>query len=103
MALEITFLQVPILIILKSYFKLKFCGQLDDALKSNVLTSYESGSTACVGIIVMEQGKRNLYTANVGDTRAVLGQTSGSKRVSYDHKADDPSEIERVKYNNISD
>lgn len=38
-----------------------------------------------------------LYMANVGDTRAVIGQGSTSKRVSYDHKASDPAEIERVK------
>ena len=38
-----------------------------------------------------------LYIANVGDTRAVLGQISSYKRVSYDHRANDPAEIQRVK------
>ena len=42
-------------------------------------------------------GKRMLYIANVGDTRAVLGQINSYKRVSYDHRANDPAEIQRVK------
>ena len=48
-------------------------------------------------IIFKFTGKRILYTANVGDTRAVLGQFGGCKRVSYDHKGSDPSEVARVK------
>jgi len=68
---------------------------VDDAMK-NTAWSIETGCTACVGIILYEIGKRVMYTANVGDTRAVLGQLSGCKRVSYDHKASDPNEIARV-------
>jgi len=68
---------------------------VDDAMK-NCAWSIETGCTACVGIILYEIGKRVMYTANVGDTRAVLGQLSGCKRVSYDHKASDASEIARV-------
>lgn len=36
--------------------------------------------------------------ANVGDTRAVLCQDSICERLSFDHKANCPEEIERVKY-----
>jgi len=35
--------------------------------------------------------------ANVGDTRAVLCQDAICERVSFDHKASCPEEIERVK------
>ena len=48
-------------------------------------------------MIFISTGKRVLYTANVGDTRAVLGQFGGCKRVSYDHKASDANEVARVK------
>jgi len=33
----------------------------------------EVGSTACVVFTLFENGKRMMYIANVGDTRAVLG------------------------------
>ena len=47
--------------------------------------------------MLRELGKRVLYIANAGDTRAVLGQMAGYKRVSYDHKASDPAEQARIK------
>jgi len=69
---------------------------LDQQIKANC-KSDEMGSTACVAFILYESGRRMLYVANVGDTRAVLGQITGSKRVSYDHRASDASEIQRIK------
>jgi len=70
--------------------------KVDEALKTAV-PSEDVGSTACIGVVLYEIGKRVLYTANVGDTRAVLGQLGGCKRVSYDHKASDANEVARVK------
>jgi len=70
--------------------------KVDEILPDSVNSS-EMGATACVGIISFEAGKRILYIANVGDTRAVLGQVAGYKRVSYDHKASDQNEQARVK------
>jgi len=39
-----------------------------------------------------------VHLANLGDTRAVLISENGFERVSVDHKASDPSEIERIQY-----
>lgn len=41
--------------------------------------------------------KRVLYTSNVGDLRIVLCRLGHPYRLSYDHKATDPNEIERIK------
>jgi len=37
------------------------------------------------------------YIANIGDTRAILLTKEGSERLSYDHKATDANEQERIK------
>lgn len=41
--------------------------------------------------------RRVLYTANVGDERAVLAREGKAVRLSYDHKANDAAEILRVR------
>lgn len=68
-----------------------------------------SGCTAAVGVLRWEvpdnlpselidlyQHKRMLYTANVGDTRIVLFRNGHSVRLTYDHKASDSIEMQRV-------
>jgi serine/threonine protein phosphatase PrpC len=51
-----------------------------------------------VVFIRSETGRRVLYVANLGDTRAVLvSGASSAERLSYDHRATDKAEIERVK------
>ncbi|BAP70978.1 protein phosphatase 2C homolog 1 [Kluyveromyces marxianus] len=44
----------------------------------------------------LQQHKRMLYTANVGDTRIVLFRNGNSIRLTYDHKASDILELQRV-------
>lgn len=44
----------------------------------------------------LSQHKRKLYTANVGDSRIVLFRNGASIRLTYDHKASDPLEMQRV-------
>jgi len=47
--------------------------------------------------VFLLKAKKMLYVANVGDTRAVLWQEVKCERISVDHKANCPEEIERVK------
>ena len=62
-----------------------------------------SGCTAAVCLIRNEsdpaspqQQRRMLYTANVGDTRIVLCENQKPMRMTYDHKANDKSEQNRI-------
>ncbi|CAI4037886.1 hypothetical protein SMKI_04G2230 [Saccharomyces mikatae IFO 1815] len=68
-----------------------------------------SGCTAAVCVLRWElpdsssddsmdlaQHQRKLYTANVGDSRIVLFRNGNSIRLTYDHKASDSLEMQRV-------
>ena len=54
------------------------------------------GSTACLIYITKENGKKVLYSANIGDTRSVLISSNDYKRLSYDHRATDTNEYNRI-------
>lgn len=56
-----------------------------------------SGSTSVTCMLRKEHGKRILYTANVGDSRAVLVRDGKAIRLTVDHKASDPQEEKRIK------
>ena len=55
------------------------------------------GSTACIVYITKENSKKCFYCANIGDTRCVLINKNGAKRISYDDRATDINESNRVK------
>ena len=57
------------------------------------------GCTAVVSYLVPgEEDSFAIYTANVGDARAVLcSTTQGVKRLTKDHKGSDPQEQQRVR------
>jgi serine/threonine protein phosphatase PrpC len=63
--------------------------------RQNIL---QSGSTSVSCIIRPDTttGKRWLYTANVGDSRAVLCRGSKAIRLTVDHKASVPEEQKRI-------
>lgn len=74
--------------------------KLDDELKFT--DSENVGTTATICYIKSETDtvvglKRILYSANVGDTRCVLLTNNSFKRLSFDHKATEPSETLRIK------
>ena len=77
-------------------------NKLDDEIKLTSESEY-MGSTAVVVLICKEKdhispltSRKVIYTANVGDSRCVLISNFGIKRLSYDHKASDQQEIQRV-------
>ncbi|KAJ3135015.1 Protein phosphatase 2C 1 [Physocladia obscura] len=70
--------------------------------------NFSSGCTAIVALVRLEDRpsgngdsthivkKRVLYTANVGDARAVLSRGGKAVRLSYDHKGSDANESQRI-------
>ncbi|KAJ2546147.1 phosphatase 2C, partial [Coemansia sp. RSA 1933] len=76
--------------------------ETDRRLAADVKTN--SGCTAVVAFlqvteVATDKGverQRTLFCANVGDARAVLSQGGSAVRLTYDHKGDDPREIERI-------
>jgi len=77
-------------------------NKLDDEIKLTSESEY-MGSTAVIVLICKEKdyispltSRRVIYCANVGDSRCVLVSNFGVKRLSYDHKASDIQEINRV-------
>jgi serine/threonine protein phosphatase PrpC len=77
-------------------------NKLDDEIKLTSESEY-MGSTAVMVLVCKEKdyispltSRKVLYCANVGDSRCVLVSNFGVKRLSYDHKASDVQEINRV-------
>ncbi len=67
---------------------------VDNKIKEN--SFYQVGATACVVYITKENDKRVLYCANVGDTRCTLIKEFEYKRLSYDDRASDENEYNRI-------
>ncbi|CAK9436900.1 uncharacterized protein LODBEIA_P14220 [Lodderomyces beijingensis] len=55
-----------------------------------------NGPTKKFDFVPSPNHKRMLYTANVGDSRLVLCRSGQPYRLSYDHKASDSNEIDRI-------
>ena len=73
--------------------------KLDEEIKIGI--SENIGSTIAVVYITQETEinitKTVIYTANAGDSRIVLVSKDTVKRLSYDHKCSDYSEINRIR------
>ena len=62
-----------------------------------MLDSDHCGATACVAVVRKEGNHNFLYVANAGDSRAVLSKNGAAERLSKDHKASDPQEMDRIR------
>ena len=96
-----SFLQRNIINYMREYssnFDLMF-QKLDENFLNNNFD--QIGSTGCIIYITIEYTIKNprkiYYCVNIGDTRAVLINKEGAKRISYDDRATDNNESERVK------
>jgi len=67
----------------------------EEMIRNNILMS---GCTACVCVLHEEKRARVVYTAHLGDSRAVLARGGKAQRLTSvtDHKATDPLEGKRV-------
>ncbi|CAJ1327084.1 unnamed protein product [Effrenium voratum] len=67
----------------------------EDMLRRNITSS---GCTACCCLLQDEARGRVIYTAHLGDSRAVLARSGSATRMTSmtDHKATDPLEAKRV-------
>eukprot|EP00929_Paragymnodinium_shiwhaense_P049900 TRINITY_DN25163_c0_g1_i1.p1 TRINITY_DN25163_c0_g1~~TRINITY_DN25163_c0_g1_i1.p1 ORF type:complete len:281 (-),score=52.42 TRINITY_DN25163_c0_g1_i1:31-873(-) len=67
----------------------------EDMVRRNIMTS---GCTACVCLLQQERHARVIYTAHLGDSRAVMARGGNATRLTSmtDHKATDPLEGKRV-------
>ena len=69
--------------------------EIDKKIKDLELVSV--GSTGCVVHVVQETvSTLRVYCANVGDTRCCLISPVNHRRLTYDHRADDPEEKKRI-------
>ena len=76
--------------------------KIDLDLKNRNIANENVGTTASVVYISKENdsiygSKKVLYAANVGDSRIIILQNNGPKKISYDHRCNDINEINRVK------
>merc|ERR1712187_649767 len=67
----------------------------EDMVRKGIMVS---GCTACVCLLQQEGHTRVIYTAHLGDSRAVMCRGSNATRLTSmtDHKATDPLEAKRV-------
>mmetsp|Transcript_15709 Transcript_15709/g.34468 ORF Transcript_15709/g.34468 Transcript_15709/m.34468 type:complete len:281 (-) Transcript_15709:85-927(-) len=67
----------------------------EELVRRNIMSS---GCTACVCLLQEERHARVIYTAHLGDSRAVMARGVSATRLTSmtDHKATDPLEAKRV-------
>lgn len=71
-------------------------NECDKAVMTKIMWNH-IGSTACVLYVNDNSHGKSLLTANVGDSRAVLGRNRLAVDLTVDHKPEMPSETKRIK------
>lgn len=56
-----------------------------------------SGATVALCLVSEHEHNTVIHAANVGDARVVVASEGTAHRLSFDHRADDPSEVARIK------
>ena len=78
----------------KIFFFTELFKKIDKKLKD--LNYVEVGSTAVIVYITKEYNKKYLYCVNIGDSRCLLIKSDEYKRLSYDDRASDNNEYDRI-------
>ena len=78
----------------KTLFFSDLFRDIDKKLKD--LKYFEVGSTAVIVYITKENNKKYLYCVNIGDSRCTLIKSNEWKRLSYDDRASDKNENDRI-------
>jgi serine/threonine protein phosphatase PrpC len=73
---------------------IKCFHKIDNELK--FIDSDNTGTTATVVIIMKENNNRVLYSANVGDSKAIIVGIDSFKALTEDHKCTNKKEIDRI-------
>lgn len=79
---------------LATAFKHSYLATDGQLRRQNIL---RSGSTSVTCVIRVVDGRRMLFVANVGDSRAVLCRGGKAQRMTIDHKASLPEEAKRIR------
>ena len=66
-------------------------------IQSKQMGLVTSGATVAVCLLSSSQGDIQIHAANVGDARVVVGCEGMAHRLTCDHRADDPTEVARIK------
>ncbi|VDP88973.1 unnamed protein product [Echinostoma caproni] len=71
-------------------------GEAKRPRRSGIEPGVDSGTTACVALVLPVNGAVRLYVANAGDSRAVLCRGRAAVDLSVDHKPEDEDEKARI-------
>ncbi|KAL0489588.1 protein phosphatase PTC1 [Acrasis kona] len=72
----------------------KAYAEMDEALKTK--EALYNGTTSISCYLCKQGSERKLYTANCGDARVVINEGGIAKRLTFDHKASEQSEVKRI-------
>jgi hypothetical protein len=69
--------------------------KVDEEIKT--INSENTGCTACIVLVLNENGKRMIYCANVGDSKCLLISDTNARFITEDHRCSNSEEVTRVR------